>query len=224
MVGVCGSLKYATDDEVQELHQTVSIFLSKGQLALETLPLLSLWARSTIPQWFLACIGVTCWAAISTLTVGRYARQLSRSHLLLLLFTISCYFITLQFYMSISAHQRDSMEDFCVVSEFITALVLLLINSPDAGASSSKVLQSGLLQCLLLFSWSLGGNLSDLISSSVIVYLASTASILGRTKDHGLRSEVRLPIIMSLHNRRVLMIKSLPYRPSSSSKSRPTQH
>lgn len=78
----------------------------------------------------------------------------------------------------------------------------------------SKVLQSGLLQRLLLFSWIIGGDLSNLISSSVVVYLTSTASILGRIKDHRLGSEVRLPIIMSRHHRKILMIKHLPYRQS----------
>lgn len=98
MVGLCGSLRYATDVEDQELHQTVSMFLSKGQLTRETLPLLVLWARSAIPQWSLVCIAVTCWAAISTLIVGRYAPQLSRSHLFLFLFTTLCYFSALRFY------------------------------------------------------------------------------------------------------------------------------
>lgn len=191
VVGLCSSADYALDPEIQDIHKALSWFWSKGQLFLEFLPPLSFCTSAFFPPWLLVSVGISCRVLVYHLVVARLSGRIGRpgnpgpalSHLLVCVgIAISC--------LRVGGHQAANMLDYCNISESIVVGVLLLASSSNLGVVGTLCLQSGLLDGLLVLAWGLGHNLVDLILSFVIVYFATTASVLRRPTGQAFGSEV----------------------------------
>lgn len=191
IAGLCSSAEYALDPEVQDIHTALSWFWSRGQLFLEFLPPLSFCTSALFSPWLLVSVGIFCRVLVYLLVVARLSGRNARpshpgfalSHIPVCVgIAISC--------LRVGGHQGPSMLDYCNISESIVVGVLLLASASDLGVVGTVCVQSGLLDCLLVLAWGLGHNLVDLIISFVIVYFATTASVLRRPKGQAFGSEV----------------------------------
>lgn len=191
IAGLCSSADYALDPEIQNIHKALSWFWSKGQLFLEFLPPLSFYTSAFFPPWLLISVGISCRVLVYHLVVARLSGRIAwptnagaaLSHSLVCVgIAISC--------LRVGGHPTANMLDYCNISESIVVGVLLLASSSNLGVLGTLCLQSGLLDGLLVLAWGLGHNLVDLLLSFVIVYYATTASVLRRPIGQAFESEV----------------------------------
>lgn len=168
LVGVIMSIRDIVDPELQHYFDVLSIFLSKGQLLIETLPLLSLKVSTLVLLTHLRLISFGARAMLCSLATiwlcqasGRYSileRRLSHTICLGALGVILLFD---------SEAQWDDLQSFGCAAECVLLVVVWCATSPSALSS-----RWGLLDGLLVVAWLLGCNLTDLVTSSFITSLS----------------------------------------------------
>lgn len=165
---------YLVNEEVRSLHDTLSLFRTKGQLTVEVFPPLSLWLPTVIPVTTLTLVGISCrLIAIVCLINWRTRHRLPGSLSQLVLAVIAC----ICWVMFVYFHESDylgSLQASSSVGELGIVVSVVMASRPI----STDAIWSAIAPTYLVVSLALGCNLGDFCSSFLIVYLGGLQGFL----------------------------------------------
>ncbi|KAI0147782.1 hypothetical protein GGR57DRAFT_244606 [Xylariaceae sp. FL1272] len=196
---------YIHDADIEHVHQTLSLLMSRGQLSLELLPPLSFLISGLFPMLWLSLISMTAQSLTLLLQLHRI-RSIGKSPAMSMCVFLAGFMIVYASCYPTPLHWTV-LQSCSSVSNLLLTFIIFRFSKCTPRTDFAQ--RARVDEMLMAISWALGCNLGDMVVIFCVVLLHRTKQVVVQSKSYRTDSAVLAEICLTIFSSILALVITL---------------